>query len=619
MARRRPHKDFSDLSDKRAALYCRVSYIGKRDKNGDEDRRAADEKSVDDQEAEGTAWARRAGADLVRVFTDPGLSASQFATKERPGFRKLLAAVEAGEIDVVWVWAIDRSQRDLRVFTELRDLFQRQQVALSVNGRLHDPNIYDDWMMLGFTSMFGERYSVELSKNVRRGQKSAAADGAPHGPIPYGYKRTRAQNRPEGLPADRVWMDSTKLFVWQEPDLWDGDEQAVDRSPAWVVREIYRRAAAGDSLGAIARDLNDRGIPLPRGGNPGPRNRWTNTQIKRIALNPAYLGLRVYQHDWAGEGWAKAHKSVMPVPGKWPPLVGEEQFWQVHRLLTDPARKTDRPYAAKSLLSCLVTCAKCGGEVAAAWTGRNNGTRYNVYACGYRRCASISRERLDDYVEEVMVKFLSDPDVYAELTRVDNSADADQARADADQARAELAQVFADLEAGLVSARAATIEERRLTEVITEAEQRARKASAEPVLAGHAGPGAEAAWGRASLEVKRQIIRRVADIRLKPAGVSAGNARWYGMPMSARVEWHPLLGPGGGEAIPAPAPPGPRILASEARALTALAQDGPLLLTELDRRLAMGRGSVERVVKRMRGRGWVTSELAPRNGARGRR
>src|SRR6266568_3173740 len=446
MARRQPHKDFSDLSGMQGALYCRVSYIVKRDKNGDEDRRAVDEKSVDDQEREGRAWAGRTEAALTEahVFRDPGLSASQFATKERPGFRKLLAAVEAGEIDVFWVWAIDRSQRDLRVFTELRDLFQRQQVALSVNGRLHDPNIYDDWMMLGFTSMFGERYSVELSKNVRRGQGSAAEAGEPHGPIPYGYKRHRAQNRPENIPADRIWVDKkTKLFVWQEADLWDEDGEALDRSPAWVVREIYRRLAAGDSLGAVATDLNDRGICLPGGAKPGPRSAWTNTRIKRIALNPAYLGLRVYQHDWAGKGWAEAHKSAGPVQGKWPPLVGEEQFWQVHRLLTSRAWKTDRPYAAKSLLSCIVTCAKCGGDVVAGWT-QKNGTRYHVYTCGYRRCSSIGRPRLDDYVEEVMVGFLSDPDVYAVLTKVDKSAAVMTARADADQARGELEQVFAD-------------------------------------------------------------------------------------------------------------------------------------------------------------------------------
>lgn len=625
--RRRSLKNFSDLEGMRGLLYCRVSYIGKRDENGDEDRRAADEKSVDDQEAEGTAWASRTGVRLVhKTLRDAGLSASPFAAKgrgraARPQFDKMLKLVEADEVDVVWVWAIDRSNRDLRVFTEIRDVFLEHQVALSVNGRLHDPNNYDDWMMLGFTSQFGERFSFELSKNVQRGQKAAALNGQPHGPLTYGYKRTKAQTRPEHIPADRVWVDkNSKLFAWQEPDLWDEDGEALDRSPAWVVREIYRQLAAGDSLGKLARDLNDRGIRLPGGAKPGPRSAWTGTRIKRIALNPVYLGLRVYQHDWAGKGWAEAHRSTM-VQGKWPPLVSEGDFWEVHRLLISRAWKTDRPYAAKSLLSCLVTCAKCGGDVVAGWARKKNGTQYNVYTCGYRRCAGISRPRLDDYVEEVMVRFLSDPDVYAVLTKVDKSAAVMTARADADQARAELEQVFADQEAGLVSARSATIEERRLTEVISEAEQRIREADRDPVLAGHAGPGAEAAWGRASLEVKRQIIRRVADIRLRPTGMSAGKARWYGVPMSARVEWHPLLG-AGGDLIPAPPPAaalGQPLLASETRALSALAQDGPLLLAELDQRLAMGRGSIDRVVRRMRERGWVTSELAARNGAPGRR
>src|SRR5262245_13336481 len=162
-----PTKDFSDLSELRAALYCRVS------SPGGTGEREVDEKSIDDQEREGQTWADRAGVQLGEIFRDGG-SASQFATKERPGFKRLLEHVKAGEVDIVWVWAVDRSQRDLQVFAELRNVFVRHQVALSVNGRLHDPNDYDAWMLLGITSFFGERYSVELSKNVRRGLASNA-------------------------------------------------------------------------------------------------------------------------------------------------------------------------------------------------------------------------------------------------------------------------------------------------------------------------------------------------------------------------------------------------------------------------------------------------------------
>jgi site-specific DNA recombinase len=615
MARRRSAKDFHDLSGMRAALYCRVSHI---QRSG---QKAVDEKSVDDQEREGRAWATRAGVDLVAVFRDSGLSASPFAQKgrgreARPDFDQMLTLVETGEVDVVWVWAIDRSQRDLRVFTEVRDLFQDHQVALSVNGKLHHPDDYDDWMLLGITSQIAERYSYDLSKNVRRGQKSAAEAGLPHGFAAFGYRRRRAQERPADLPEDQIWLDKhTKLYVWQEPDLWDGDGP-VENTPAAVVREIYRRIAAGDATTRIARDLNDRGVDLPRNGTPTPKSRWHNTRVRRIALNPVYIGKRVYQHDWRRPG--EAHKSAMG-PALWPPLIDEETYWTVHRILTDPTRKKHRPAAAKSLLSCLITCATCGGDVVAGWVSRK-GRHYNVYSCSHRRCASIAREALDEYIEEVMVGWLSNPDVFEALTRVDDSAVAAQARTDAAQARAELAQWRQAAEAGRITLTGYESAEKGLLTRIAEAEKRAQQATTPAELIGRIGPEAEAAWRQATNEVKRQIIRRVADITLKPAGMSGPMARWYGPSAGERVDIRPLIGPPiTDQPLTDTSAPKRRLLVSEQQALTELNRNGSLLQTELRDRLGMGQGSTDAVFRRMRERGWITSELAPRQGARGRR
>jgi site-specific DNA recombinase len=620
MPRRRSVKDFHDLSGMRAALYCRVSHIS--GKKSDESK-AVDEKSVDDQETEGRAWAERVGVELVEVFKDKGLSASPFAQKgrgreARPDFDRMLRLVEAGGVDVVWVWAIDRSQRDLRVFTEVRDLFQQHQVALSVNGRLHHPDDYDDWMLLGITSQIAERYSYDLSKNVRRGQKSTAEAGRPHAAAAFGYRRRRSDEWPKDVPDERIWVDKhTKQFVWQEPNLWDHGG-AVDDTPAAVVREIYRRVAAGDALVRIAQDLNNRAVEMPGGGIPTPKKHWTNTTVRRIAVNPVYIGKRVYQHDWRRPN--EATKSSVG-PALWPPLIDEETFWVVHRKLTSSDRKQSRPAAAKSLLSCLVTCAKCGGDVVAGWSSQRHRPNH-IYACVNRRCAAIGRQALDDYIEEVMIGWLSHPQVFKALTRIDDSVAAAQARADVAQARSELSQWRQAAEAGRITLAGYEAAERGLLARIAEAEQRA-EASATPVeLVGHIGPEAEAAWGRASNEVKRQIIRRVADITLRPTMMKGGQARWHGPTVAERVEIRPLIGPPSVTdqlIVMPPEPQGHVMVTADQRALTELAQSGPLLKTELDDRLGMGSGSIDRVLRRMQERGWVTSEPAPREGARGRR
>ena len=167
-----------------------------------------------------------------------------------------------------------------------------------------------------------------------------------------------------------------------------------------------------------------------------------------------------------------------------------------------------------------------------------------MYVCRDRSCIGIYQSDLDAYVERVMVAWLSDPDVVADLTAGEDSAAAKQARADAEQGRAELQQLYRDIAAGTVSATIGTMSERRLQEAIAEAELRVQDATVPRVLRGNIGPQAKAGWYALDLETKRQIIRAVADVRVHRVG-RGGNKQ---VPVQDRVEWRWLLGP---EAQPA--------------------------------------------------------------------
>jgi DNA invertase Pin-like site-specific DNA recombinase len=121
--RRDPH----DLAGLRAANYYRVSNDG-----------AGQEKSVRDQRYEGRAWAERAGVEVVIEAEDAGLSASEFARKERPGYRRLLSVIEAGRVDLLWVWALNRATRQAREYLDLAELCRAQGVRWVVGGRVYD-------------------------------------------------------------------------------------------------------------------------------------------------------------------------------------------------------------------------------------------------------------------------------------------------------------------------------------------------------------------------------------------------------------------------------------------------------------------------------------------------
>src|SRR5690606_10835512 len=83
----------------------------------------------------------------------------------------------------------------------------------------------------------------------------------------------------------------------------EGTRWNIDETNAKHVRVIYERKRNGDSLVAIARYLNEQGIPPPR----KPRNAngpsyWRPGTVYQLIRNPIYRGVFV----WNGSSFAKA-------------------------------------------------------------------------------------------------------------------------------------------------------------------------------------------------------------------------------------------------------------------------------------------------------------------------
>ena len=82
----------------------------------------------------------------------------------------------------------------------------------------------------------------------------------------------------------------------------DNDLVIVD-CEAVVVKELFERYCAGESMAALAASLNDRGLKTRRG------ERWTLYSIRHILHNPAYAGYR----RWDGILVKSKHPSVIDV------------------------------------------------------------------------------------------------------------------------------------------------------------------------------------------------------------------------------------------------------------------------------------------------------------------
>ncbi|WP_307834758.1 recombinase family protein [Paractinoplanes lichenicola] len=470
-------------------------------------------KSVHDQGVLNAKEITSHGWSDAGSFTDNDRSASRHATKGRPEFELLIEAVRSGKGDVLVIWEMARKERDLAVYVQIRDMcVEAGMYFWLVGGVLFDLRDKNDRMMLGFQAVQAEWMADSIRDNVLRGIVGAAEAGRPHGKITYGYRRiyhsrTRALERQE---ADEEIRQATAA-----------DGTASDYTRAGVVREIFDKVTGGTPLITIENDLNARGVPSPA------ETTWRRGVIRKMVLNPAYIGKRVLRGEIVGDG-------------VWDGLVDADVYWAAVRLLKDPSRTTTRSGRAVHLLSYIVLCDVCGGP-----TSRNTATRRGwtseLYACLKKKCAAVPMEVLDEYVQRVVVAWLSRPDIYDLLTaQTATDADVAHAHAEADRLRGDLEDWRKLAETGQVTPISFARAEKGLLEQIAAHDARAAEAGIPPVLRGRIGEQAVQAWAELGDEVavKRDIIRTVADIRLKPAG--KGSRRPFGR---HRLDWRWKFGP----------------------------------------------------------------------------
>jgi len=309
----------------RAALYARYST--------DKQSSTADQLRVCERLAESH------GFTVVARFTDEGLSGG---TANRPGYQAMLAAVRAGQVDVIvaedasrlWRNMAEQSPRE----AELKDL----GVAI-VTHDLDSRNEASSWLgpILGTAASV---YRQEIGRRTRRSLEGRAKAAKPTGGRAYGYT-------------------SVRVIV---------PEQAA------VVREVFERFAAGETLMAIAADLNARGVPSPGAGWARKSRRkdgvWLVSALHAMLKNDVYIGRVV----WNRRRWVRSaqdsskRRAVMNPPSEWivhevPELrIVDDVTWsRVERRLAE-RRDFYKPGPggrSQYLLSGLLRCALCGSAM----------------------------------------------------------------------------------------------------------------------------------------------------------------------------------------------------------------------------------------------------------------
>jgi site-specific DNA recombinase len=457
-------------------VYARLSYAA----NGETVK-------VDDQVEMGEEAIDRRGAEVGRAFRDNSLSAWRPGVV-RPEWDELMARLESGESDGVWVYDLTRFSRKVAEGERLVELAARGIRVWAMAGE-YDLTTADGRRAFREAMVAAAAESDKISERVKRGKLRRARKGRP-------TNAARSYAMPGYLPLGKDWEPGDPRVMVSPERL------AAERA---VVRECYARLLAGEPLSALVKDLNARAVPDPTGtqadGQAAGRagGRWTRGYLTRMLQRPALAGLLAHNGEIIGE-LAGAD-----------PVVSREEWERLCSVFA--GRRRGRPAGQVSqrgyvhVLSGLITCGSCGHTL----RGRPRGNPSPPYPDGAPRreyrCirsadhAGCGRNHIDaraaeQAVDEAMRTRLGDPRRAARMAEHLSRVDAE---------RAKLAAEIATLEQAadeLVTKTAAWGLERvdkAMTPILARLEtlQAARAALQGPEHADVAAADAVAAWDEA--------------------------------------------------------------------------------------------------------------------------
>ncbi len=267
-----------------------------------------------------------AGWDLVpERYDDGGFTGANF---DRPAFKRLVRDIEAGMVDVVVCYKIDRVSRSLLDFAKFMDQLNSHEVGLvSVTQNFSTTDAMGRLtlnMLMSFAEfereMIAERTRDKIAMARRKGKWTG-------GKVPLGY------------------------------NLVDGKLQ-VDDHEAIIVREIFDLYLDTRSFVQTIEVLNQRCRSA---------RHWTKDAILRVVRSPVYAGL--------------IHSQGTLYPAEHEAIITKDKFDTVQKTIeTTSSSPAGGRHNAAYILRGLLRCGTCGSTMIPA-SARNGSREYRYYRC----------------------------------------------------------------------------------------------------------------------------------------------------------------------------------------------------------------------------------------------
>ena len=421
----------------RAAIYARYSSD------------LQSEASIEDQVRLCRTRIEAEGWSLIEVYSDAAISG---ATTLRPGYQKMLEDARAGRFNMVFAEALDRLSRDQE---DVAGLFKQLTFAGVKLLTLAEGEITE--LHVGLRGTMNALFLKGLAQKTHRGLEGRVRKGRSAGGLAYGYD-IRREFDANGEPVRGV--------------------RQLNSHEAEIVRSIFGEYASGKSSRAIAKELNDKGVPGPRSklwndyAIYGNRRRGTG-----IINNELYVGRLVWNRQrFIKDPTSGKRKARLNPKDEWvvtnvPELrIVDDELWnraqsRQRTFRIDPHEDAkgatlNQRHRSRYLLSGLIKCGLCGANYIMISRDR--------YGCSTRRtkatCSNdhvLERDALERLVLDGLKGKLIAPGLAEEFIKEFNSQIAARTAAgrgerhrtehELKQVEKKLAAILSAIEQGIVT------------------------------------------------------------------------------------------------------------------------------------------------------------------------
>lgn len=369
LAKRKKPNATEPRQTKRVAIYTRKSVVEglEQEFNTLDAQRAAVEGHIRGQA--GNGWVA-----LETRYDDGGFSG---ATTDRPAFKQLMKDIDAGEVDVVAVYRLDRLSRSLLDYSQLQAFLDKKGVAFISVTEQFETSTPMGRMVLNLLANFAQFERETIAQRTRDKMGAARRRG--------------------------MWTGGRPVLGYDVVD----KKLVVNPDEAEQVRDIFALYLDLCSLQALAHELDLRGIRnknwVTKKGREQGGGHLDKSTLQLLLRNPIYTG-RTRAGDSVVEGQHEA-------------IIDQATWGAVQAKLASQAPTTGRQRRSTStaLLAGISRC-HCGSALTPSHTKRG-GRSHTYYVCvqankqGAAACpkSSIAAGKLEEHVLEQVRLAARDP------------------------------------------------------------------------------------------------------------------------------------------------------------------------------------------------------------------